>query len=66
MHGQQLQKLGIAAGADVVVSQGNGSIRFKAAQDDRVPLGCVRLPGALVETAALGDLYGEIKVEVAH
>ncbi|MFM9912565.1 MAG: NADH-quinone oxidoreductase subunit NuoG [Methylophilaceae bacterium] len=63
MHGEQLQKLGLSAGTEVKVSQGNGSSHFKLSQDDRVPLGCVRLPAALKDTAGLGDLFGEIKLE---
>jgi len=66
MHGEQLQKLGLSAGAEVKVSQGNGSSHFKVSQDDRVPLGCVRLPAALKDTAGLGDLFGEIKLEAAR
>ncbi|MCE9632559.1 MAG: NADH-quinone oxidoreductase subunit NuoG, partial [Methylophilales bacterium] len=35
MHGEQLQKLGLSAGTEVKLSQGNGSSHFKVSQDDR-------------------------------
>jgi len=65
MNAQQLASLGLEDGAMVLVKQGNGSLRLTARRDDHVPTGCVRLPGAMAETAALGDLYGEIGVERA-
>ena len=65
MNAQQLASLGIEDGAMVLVKQGNDSVRLTVRCDERVPAGCVRLPGATAESAALGDLYGEISVERA-
>jgi NADH-quinone oxidoreductase subunit G len=65
MNAQQLTSLGIEDGAMVLVKQGSVSLRLTARRDDHVPTGCVRLPGAMAETAVLGDLYGEISVERA-
>lgn len=65
MHSEQLAKLGLQDGEQVLVKQGAGSATLTAKMDNRVPPGCVRLPGATAESAALGDLYGQISVERA-
>ncbi|MPS48329.1 NADH-quinone oxidoreductase subunit NuoG [Methylobacillus sp.] len=63
LHPEQMQKLGIKEGERILVRQGNGSAVLEAHADARVPHGCVRVPGALPQTAGLGDLLGEISVE---
>jgi NADH-quinone oxidoreductase subunit G len=58
-----LEKLGLADGAEAVVRQNGGSVRLKVQADSRVAPGCVRVLAARAETAALGDLFGEIVIE---
>jgi NADH-quinone oxidoreductase subunit G len=64
MNAKLLAQLGLQDGELVKVSQGNGSVRLAAKCDDRVADYCVRVP-VCAQTAALGDLYGEIQVERA-
>lgn len=63
LHPEQLSKLGLQAGDSILVKQGEGSAVLQAQADSRVPLGCIRIPGALPATAGLGDLLGEITLE---
>ncbi|GAB7562256.1 NADH-quinone oxidoreductase subunit NuoG [Methylobacillus methanolivorans] len=63
LHPEQMQKLGIKDGERILVKQGEGSAVLEAHADTRVPHGCVRIPGALPQTAGLGDLLGEITIE---
>ncbi len=58
-----MQKLGLVDGAEAIIKQNGGSVRLKVQADDRVAPGCVRVPAARAETAALGDLFGEIVIE---
>jgi NADH-quinone oxidoreductase subunit G len=65
MSAEQLAKLGLQDGEEVIVKQGAGSARLKAKCDNHLPLGVVRVAGASAATLALGDLMGEIVVEKA-
>jgi NADH-quinone oxidoreductase subunit G len=58
-----LEHLGIVAGDQVKVKQGEEFVQFEAAHDERLPFNCVRIPGAYPNTVALGDLFGEIWIE---
>jgi NADH-quinone oxidoreductase subunit G len=58
-----LAELGIAAGNQVKVKQGDESVQLEAASDDKLPVNCVRIVGAHSKTAALGALFGEIVLE---
>ncbi len=62
MHSEQLAKLGLKDGEQVLVKQGAGSATLTAKVDNRVPLGCVRVATANSLSSALGDLMGEIEV----
>jgi len=62
MHSEQLARLGLQDGEQVLVKQGAGSATLTAKMDNRVPLGCVRVATANPLTSALGDLMGEIEV----
>ena len=62
MNGALLAKLGVNAGDTLTVSQGNGSAILKAARDDKLPDGCVRVAAGHPLTANLGGLFDEIKV----
>ncbi len=62
MSGATLDRAGVAEGADVVVSQGGGSVTLKAKRDDTLPAGCVRVAAGHPATAALGGMLDEITV----
>jgi NADH-quinone oxidoreductase subunit G len=56
-----MQKLGIAAGQQVMVNEA----RVPAALDDGVPDECVRLATAHPSTIGAGAMFGAVKVEKA-
>ena len=58
-----LEKLGIAAGDLVRIKQGEGFVQLEAAQDEKLPVNCVRIAGAHPKTVTLGALFGEIVLE---
>ncbi len=60
-----LAQLGIEAGAQVRVKQGQGEALLVAKADNKVPAGCVRVAAAHASTAALGEMFGTISVERA-
>jgi NADH-quinone oxidoreductase subunit G len=63
MPGDLMDKLGIRAGDNVRLKQGEGEVQLPAARDDKLPANCVRVAGAHPVTAALGEMFGEIVVE---
>jgi NADH-quinone oxidoreductase subunit G len=63
MHGDLMGKLGIQAGDNVRVRQGEGELQLPAARDDKLPANCLRLASAHPLTAGLGGMFGEIVVE---
>ncbi len=63
MPGDLMDKLGIRAGDNVRLKQGEGEAQLPAARDDKLPANCVRVAGAHPLTAALGEMFGEILVE---
>ena len=63
MHSEELNKLGLQAGAQVKVSQGQGSVSLVAAADDKLPKGVVRVAAGHSLTSALGAMFGTISVE---
>ncbi|HJW23283.1 MAG TPA: NADH-quinone oxidoreductase subunit NuoG [Rhodocyclaceae bacterium] len=65
MNEQTLAQIGVAAGAQVRVRQGQGEAVLTAAADNGVPAGCVRVAAAHASTAALGDMFGPVSVERA-
>ena len=58
-------KLGIAAGDQVTVSQGQGSVVLTANVDARLPANVVRVAAAHESTSVLGDMFGPINVAKA-
>ncbi|WP_292993759.1 NADH-quinone oxidoreductase subunit NuoG [Nitrosomonas sp.] len=58
-----LENLGVIAGDQVQVTQGDGSVRLEVAHDEKLPDNCVRVVGAHPKTVALGALFGEIQLE---
>jgi len=59
------EKLGIAEGERVRVSQGQGSAVLVAAIDAKLPANVVRVSAAHAATSSLGGMFGEINVEKA-
>jgi len=62
---QTLAQLGLAAGSQVRVKQGQGEAVLVAQADNNVPVGCVRVAAAHASTVALGEMFGPISVERA-
>ncbi|KAG4080952.1 hypothetical protein HA402_010123 [Bradysia odoriphaga] len=65
MNGNTLTTLGLAAGVQVRVSNGQGSVELQAVQDDTVADRALRIAAAFEETAALGGAFGQLSVERA-
>ena len=63
MNGRLLQSAGLQAGASVRIRQGEGSAELKAALDDKLPDGCVRIAAGHPATAALGPMFGSVTLE---
>jgi NADH-quinone oxidoreductase subunit G len=59
------QKLGVTNGAQVRVTQGQGSALLTAAIDAKLPANVVRVAAAHASTATLGAMHGSISVEKA-
>ena len=59
------QSLGVSAGSLVRVTQGTGSVTLPCAIESGLPSNVVRLAAAHASTAALGAMFGFIKVEKA-
>lgn len=62
---QTLTQLGLTAGSQVKLKQGEGAALLVAKSDDTVPVGCIRVAAAHASTAMLGDMFGQISVERA-
>jgi NADH-quinone oxidoreductase subunit G len=65
MHATQLERLGIAEGAQVRVRQGRGEAVVKATVDPAVPPGVVWLGAAHPSTCGLDGMSGPVSVERA-
>ncbi len=59
------QNLGLSDGVLVKVSQAGASVILNVMLDENVPSNCVRVAAAHANTAALGEMFGEITVERA-
>ena len=60
INSAQAQKLGLAAGASVVVTQGAAHASLPVSIDDGVPDGCVWMPTGIAAAADLGPAYGTV------
>ena len=58
-----LERLGVVAGNQIKIKQGNGEVLLEAALDDKLPTNCVRIASAHDKTLRLGGMFGEITVE---
>jgi NADH-quinone oxidoreductase subunit G len=65
LNAATLAILGLHAGQNVKLTQGQGSVVLPAALDAGVPAGCVRVAAGHALTAGLGDMFGSIVVERA-
>jgi len=65
LHGSEMQKLGIASGDTVKVSQGDASVQLTVHKNDSLPRGAVRVAAGHPATAALGAMFGIMSVERA-
>ncbi|HKB60431.1 MAG TPA: NADH-quinone oxidoreductase subunit NuoG [Gallionellaceae bacterium] len=65
MNGAELKNLGLQPGAQARVSQGEGSVQLAVAEDNGLPAGVARVAAGHPATAALGAMFGMIKVERA-
>ncbi|SFF07537.1 NADH-quinone oxidoreductase subunit G [Nitrosomonas sp. Nm166] len=63
MSAVMLENLGIDAGAQVRVGQGDEFVQLEAACDERLPANCARVACAHPKTIALGGLFEEIWVK---
>jgi NADH-quinone oxidoreductase subunit G len=61
--GALLDRLGLQAGVQVRVSQGEASTVLTLGRDDRLADGVVRVPAAHPATVALSSRFGSITVE---
>jgi len=59
------KSLGVSAGSLVRVTQGTGSVTLPCAIESGLPNNVVRLAAGHASTAALGSMFGSIKVEKA-
>ncbi len=65
MADAELQKLSLKDGDVVQIKQNGSAVSLPSKLDNDIPLGCVWVPTGLPETAALGELFGEIEVSRA-
>jgi NADH-quinone oxidoreductase subunit G len=64
IHPQTASELAVAAGP-IKVSSGAGALALRLLVSDRVAPGALRIAAARTETAQLGSMFGELKVESA-
>jgi NADH-quinone oxidoreductase subunit G len=65
MNAATVTRLGLAAGDRVRLRQGEGAAVLDLQVDERVADGAVRVAAAHVSTAALGPMFGPVRVERA-
>ena len=65
MNSRTAQAVGFAAGERVLLRQGDGTAVLELQLDDRLAEGVVRVAAAHGSTAALGPMFGPIRVERA-
>jgi len=62
MNAATLARCGLREGGSVGLSQGGSGAMLRAAVDDRLPNGCVRIAAGHALTATLGAMFGAIEV----
>jgi NADH-quinone oxidoreductase subunit G len=63
LPGDLIEKLGLRQGDRLRITQEGGEAMLPFDRDDRLPAQCVRLPSACRETAGLGAMFGQVKLE---
>jgi NADH-quinone oxidoreductase subunit G len=63
MNAKLLQELGMQAGGLLLAKQNGGEAGLVAAQDDKLPDGCVRIAAGHPSTARLGPMFGAVILE---
>ena len=63
MNATLMAELGFAQGDRILVRLGAGEAVLPVAADERVPERCVRIAAAHPSTAALGPMFGEVRLE---
>jgi len=66
MHSSELQKLGLKSGDEVKVHQGKASTRMKVSANDNLPVAAARVAAGHPDTAALGAMFGIIRIETIN
>lgn len=64
LHHETAKALNLAAGQEVTVQQQGAQVRLPLVIDERLPRGAAYVPGAIAATAMLGDLFGDIDINV--
>ena len=65
MQGSELNRIGANSGDEVVVKQGDASVKLSAVVNDALPSGTVRVAAGHPATSNLGAMFGIITVERA-
>ena len=65
IHPITCERLGLSAGSQVRVSQGQASVAIGLQADDTIALDCVCLSAGIQSTIGFGDPCGEVQVEAA-
>ncbi len=63
MNARVLQQLGLEKNDFVLIREGAGEAKLRAALDDRVPDGCVRIAAGHPLTGGLGGMFGAVTLE---
>ena len=63
LHPDQAADLGLNADDPVCVTQHEATATARVILDDRVPLGCARIPSGVAGSEGLGDQIGPITLE---
>ncbi|HTP60572.1 MAG TPA: NADH-quinone oxidoreductase subunit NuoG [Burkholderiales bacterium] len=63
MNARLMQSLGVQPGGLVLAKQGQGEAGLKAALDEKLPDGCVRIAAGHPATAGLGSMFGTVILE---
>ena len=63
MNGRLLQRFGLSEKDFVLIKQGAGEAKLRAALDDRLPDDCVRIAAAHATTAGLGAMFGAVTLQ---
>ncbi|MGZ0019350.1 NADH-quinone oxidoreductase subunit NuoG [Nitrosomonas sp. wSCUT-2] len=62
MTAAMLEKIGVKAGDQITVKQGDKTLSIEVAHDEKLPFNCIRLAGAHPKTFGLGALFGELEI----